>query len=74
VALPTLASFWRNRLGVTPTGALWAVVLGGSAALLVEVAGGFLGGELGRVIPVFLSGSVLLLVSRIRGSGPGTQL
>jgi len=40
VALPTLASFWRERLGVTPTGALSAVLLGGSAALLGELREG----------------------------------
>ncbi len=42
IALPTLASFWRDRLGVTTTGALWAVVLGGFTALLGEVRGGVL--------------------------------
>jgi SSS family solute:Na+ symporter len=42
VALPTLASFWRDRLGVTTTGALWAVVLGGLTALLGELRGGVL--------------------------------
>ena len=42
VALPTLASFWRDRLGITATGALWAVVLGGSTAMLGEVRGGVL--------------------------------
>ncbi|MBT8397575.1 MAG: sodium:solute symporter family protein [Gemmatimonadetes bacterium] len=42
VALPTLASFWRDRLGVSPAGAFWAVVLGGSTAILGEVRGGSL--------------------------------
>jgi len=40
IALPTLASFWKERLGVTATGAFWSVLLGGSLAFL----GGFRGG------------------------------
>ena len=40
VALPALASFWRERLGVTGTAAFWAVVGGGSTAVAGEVAGG----------------------------------
>lgn len=48
VALPTLASFWRERLGITTQGAFWAVVLGGSTAVLGEIRGGaVLGGLLG---------------------------
>jgi SSS family solute:Na+ symporter len=39
VALPTLASFWKDRLGVTRTGALGAVVLGGVTALAGELGG-----------------------------------
>jgi Na+/proline symporter len=46
VVFPTLASFWRERLGVTPTAALWAVVVGGGAALLAE----FRDGELLRLV------------------------
>ncbi len=42
VALPTLASFWRDRLGVTSSGAFWAVVLGGSVAILGELGDGFI--------------------------------
>ncbi len=42
VALPTLASFWREQLGVTPGGAFWAVALGGGTALVSEVGDGFL--------------------------------
>ena len=42
VALPTLGSFWRERLGLTSTGALWAVVLGGSTAVLGEFRDGAL--------------------------------
>lgn len=40
VALPTLASFWKGRLGITPQGAFWAVVLGGTMALFGEVREG----------------------------------
>jgi SSS family solute:Na+ symporter len=40
VVLPTLASFWREGLGVTPAGALWAVGLGGGCAVLGGVGGG----------------------------------
>jgi solute:Na+ symporter, SSS family len=40
VVLPTLASFWRERLGVTSTGALWAVGLGGGCAVLGSLDGG----------------------------------
>jgi SSS family solute:Na+ symporter len=42
VALPTLASFWSNRLGVTASGAFWAVVLGGGTALLGGIRDGAL--------------------------------
>jgi len=40
VALPTLASFWKDRLGVTPTGAFWAVGVGGVTAILGGVQNG----------------------------------
>ena len=42
VALPTLASFWRDSLRITAQGAFWAVVLGGATAILGEVRGGVL--------------------------------
>ena len=42
VAVPTLASFWRERLGVTPTAALWAVLVGGGSAVMGEVGDGIL--------------------------------
>jgi len=42
VALPTLASFWRDRLRITPRAALWAVVAGGGAAVLGEFRQGAL--------------------------------
>ena len=49
VVLPTLASFWRERLGVTSSGALWAVVLGGGCAVLGSLGGGrVLAGVLGE--------------------------
>jgi SSS family solute:Na+ symporter len=40
VALPTLGSFWRDRLGISPTGALWAVIVGGVFGVLGEVRNG----------------------------------
>jgi SSS family solute:Na+ symporter len=40
VALPTLASFWRERLGVTARSAFWAIALGGATALAFEVGNG----------------------------------
>jgi hypothetical protein len=83
VALPTLASFWKDRLGVGPTGAFWAVALGGVTALAGEARGGallrsmigeggagvletVLGPRFGSVLPLVVSGVVLLGVGRIR--------
>jgi SSS family solute:Na+ symporter len=40
VAIPTLASFWRGRLGITSRGAFWAVVVGGATALLGQLGSG----------------------------------
>lgn len=40
VALPTLGSFWKDRLGLTSMGALWAVMLGGATAVLGEFRDG----------------------------------
>ncbi|MCJ7630324.1 MAG: hypothetical protein MUO50_18270, partial [Longimicrobiales bacterium] len=70
VALPTLASFWRDRLRVTATGAFWAVLLGGSTALLGELREGvfllaLIGEGGGRVLETLLGpqyGSILPLV------------
>jgi SSS family solute:Na+ symporter len=42
VVLPTLATFYRGRFKVTSTGALWAIVVGGTAAILGKVHGGVL--------------------------------
>jgi SSS family solute:Na+ symporter len=64
VALPTLASFWKDRLGLSSVGALSAVVVGGGSALLLELLGGPGGGGVGRIIPLALSGTTLLLVGR----------
>jgi SSS family solute:Na+ symporter len=42
VVFPTLASFYRQRLGITSAGALWAIVVGGSAAILGKIQSGAL--------------------------------
>jgi Na+/proline symporter len=42
VVLPTLASFYREKLKITSSGALWAIVIGGGAAILGKVHGGSL--------------------------------
>jgi len=42
VVLPTLASFYRERLKITSTGALWAIVVGGTAAILGKIHEGAL--------------------------------
>ncbi len=61
VVLPTLASFWRRRLGINATGAMAAVLGGGGAALAIEVAGG---SRYAALMPVLLSAVLLLGVSR----------
>jgi solute:Na+ symporter, SSS family len=40
VVFPTLATFARHRLGVTSSGALWAVILGGGTAILGKINSG----------------------------------
>ncbi len=40
VVVPTVASFFRERLGITPTAAMCAVVAGGVTAILGEIRGG----------------------------------
>lgn len=40
VVLPTLAAVYRERLSVTSTGAFWAIVAGGTAAILGKIHGG----------------------------------
>jgi SSS family solute:Na+ symporter len=42
VVVPTLATFVRERLGITSQGALWAVILGGGSAILGKLNGGAL--------------------------------
>jgi len=42
VVFPTLASFYRERLKITSTGALWAIVVGGTAAILGKIHEGAL--------------------------------
>ncbi len=57
VVLPTLASFWRERLRVTEAGALWAVALGGGCAVLGGLGGGnVLAGVLGEGGTALLEG------------------
>ena len=79
VVVPTLAGFWKERLGVTPSAALWSMLVGGGTALLGEIHGGValrtvlgpiggfvskaLGPEYGSILPVVLSGLTLFLVS-----------
>jgi SSS family solute:Na+ symporter len=60
VVLPTLASFWKDRLGVTATGAMWAVIVGGGAAIVGEIRGV---SELASLLPVLLSAVILFGVS-----------
>ncbi len=40
IVFPTLAAFCPKRFKVTPSGAFWAVVVGGSAAMLGKINGG----------------------------------
>jgi SSS family solute:Na+ symporter len=47
VVFPTLASFYRETLRITRQGAMWAVIVGGAAAILGEIDGGSL---LGTVV------------------------
>jgi SSS family solute:Na+ symporter len=55
--MPTLASFYQGRLRVTPSGAMWAVIVGGTTAILGEVLDGrVLQGVLGASGDRFLSG------------------
>jgi Na+/proline symporter len=40
VVLPTLASFYQKKLHITSSGALWAILVGGTVAILGKVHGG----------------------------------
>jgi len=40
VVIPTLASFYRHRIRVTPVGAFWAIAVGGGAAILGKIQDG----------------------------------
>ncbi len=40
VVVPTLASFYRDRLALSGTGAMWAVIVGGVTAIVGEVGDG----------------------------------
>jgi SSS family solute:Na+ symporter len=40
VVFPTLGSFYRDSLRITPSGAMWAVIVGGVAAILGEIYDG----------------------------------
>ena len=61
VILPVLAGFFKNRLKVTPTGALAALIGGGSAGLISKLlAIKYL--DLGALL---ISGALLFLVSYI---------
>ncbi|MBU8932864.1 MAG: sodium:solute symporter family protein [candidate division Zixibacteria bacterium] len=40
LAVPTLASFWRKRLGITSSAGFWAVTAGGASAILGKVNDG----------------------------------
>jgi len=42
IVFPTLASFYQESLKITSTGALWAIVVGGTAAILGKIHGGTL--------------------------------
>jgi solute:Na+ symporter, SSS family len=61
VILPTIAGFYKDRLKVTPTAALFAIIGGGLAGLLSKLAGiKYL--DLGALL---ISGLLLLIVSLI---------
>lgn len=40
IVCPTLATFFKKGLNVKPNGALWAVIIGGGAAILGKIQGG----------------------------------
>ncbi len=40
VVVPTLATFFKARIRITPGGGLWAIIIGGGTAILGKVQGG----------------------------------
>ena len=59
VVLPTLASFYRDSLRITPRGAMWAVVVGGTAAIVGEIQdGAFLSLVLGDEVTTLLANAL----------------
>lgn len=42
VVLPTLGSFYKDKLRLTSTGAMWAIIVGGTFAILGKVANGII--------------------------------
>ncbi len=61
VVFPTLFSFYRDKFRITPQGAMWAVIAGGSTAILGEIGDGSLLaailGESGDALMVKLLGT-----------------
>jgi SSS family solute:Na+ symporter len=62
VVAPTVASFYRGRLGITPTGAMWAVVVGGGAAVVGVIHDGTL-------LSTLLGSHAVRFLTRILGPG-----
>jgi len=59
VVLPTLASFYRDSLRITPLGAMWAVIVGGTVAILGEIQNGaFLSLVLGKEVTALLANAL----------------
>ncbi len=46
VVIPTLATFFKGRIRITPMGGLWAILIGGGSAILGKVQGGVVMKEL----------------------------
>ena len=60
--MPTLASFAPRRLSVTPSGAMWAVLVGGAAALAGEI-------QEGRLVKLLLTPEGDALARKLAGPG-----
>jgi SSS family solute:Na+ symporter len=67
VVLPTLGSFWRRRLGLSPSGAFWAIVVGGVLAILGEL-------QDGAVLQRLLGGGGVGFLQTVLGSEYGRIL